>query len=83
MEQLKALLVHTHGIEMRRARTNSQDRSERVRRLRARAERARTVAAGSSDRTIRAQFLNVAMSYDNAADFLSRLSTDKDSADGR
>src|SRR5690348_13680627 len=41
----------THGIDMRRSRTNSQDRLERVKRLRARAERARTVAAEFSDRT--------------------------------
>jgi hypothetical protein len=82
MEQLKALVVETHGIDMRRIRTNHQDRLERVKRLRARAERARTVAAGSSDRTTRAKFLNTAMSYDNAAEFLTRLSTDRDAADG-
>jgi hypothetical protein len=68
---------------MRRARKNPQDRLARIGRLRARAERARAAAGGFSDQTTRAKFLNVAMSYDNAADFLSRFSGDEDTADQR
>jgi hypothetical protein len=65
---------------MRNAQKNPQNRQERIGRLRARAEQARAVAAGVGDQITRANLLNVALSYDNAADFLSRLPSERDAA---
>jgi hypothetical protein len=65
---------------MRSAQNNPQDRQERITRLRARAAQARTIAAEVADQTTRANLLNVAVSYDNVADFLSRLPSESDSA---
>ena len=65
---------------MRSAQNNSQDRQERIRRLRARAAYARTIAAEVGNQITRANLLNVAISYENVADFLSRLPSESDSA---
>ena len=65
---------------MRSAQNHHQDRQERIRRLRARAEQARTIAAEVGDQITRANLLNVAISYDNTADFLSRLPSGPDTA---
>ena len=65
---------------MRSTRQNPQDRQERIRRLRARAAQARTIAAEIGDQISRANLLNVAISYDNAADSLSRLPDESDTA---
>ena len=63
---------------MRSAQKHPQNRQERIGRLRARAEQARAVAARMGDQITRANLLNVALSYDNAADFLNRLSSERD-----
>ena len=63
---------------MRSAQKSPEDRLERIMRLRARAAQARTIAADVADRITRANLLNVAIRYDNAADFLSRFSSERD-----
>jgi len=68
---------------MRSAQKSPQDRLERIMRLRARAAQARTIAADVVDRITRANLLNVAVRYDNAADFLSRFSSERDAAPRR
>ncbi len=65
---------------MRSAQNSPQDRQERIRRLRARAAYARTIAAEVGNQITRANLLNVAISYENVADFLSRLPSESDSA---
>ena len=47
-------------------------------RLRARAAQARTTAAEVGDQLTRANLLNVATRYDNAADIMSRFSSERD-----
>jgi hypothetical protein len=78
MEQSKALGRFACGVSMRSAQRSPQDRVERVRRLRARATQARANAAAVGDKISRASLLNVAIRYDNAAEFLSRFSSERD-----
>jgi len=65
---------------MRSAQKSPEDRLERIMRLRARAAQARAIAAEVDDQITRANLLNVAIRYENAADFLSRLSSERGAA---
>jgi hypothetical protein len=78
MEQSNALGRFACGVSMRSVQRSPQERVERVRRLRARATQARVHAAAVGDKITRANLLNVAIRYDNAAEFLSRFSTERD-----
>jgi hypothetical protein len=49
------------------------ERETRIKKVRDRAEEIRTTAAKIRDPRIRASMLNVARSYDNAADLLARI----------
>ncbi len=77
---IRGACLFTGRANMRTAQNNPQDRQERIRRLRARAAQARTIAAEVADQMTRANLLNVAFSYENVADFLSRLPSESDTA---
>jgi hypothetical protein len=56
----------------------SDERETRIRQIRERAEEIRAGAAEIRNPKIRTSMLNIAKSYDNAADLLSRILGDND-----